>query len=72
MNKLKICPLICKNLNEIIELKQKYFTLDWLPYRLILNKELLVRLNEFGQQNCFLLTKADITRANKIIESCNP
>lgn len=60
-----------KNLNEIIKLKQKYFTLEWLPYRLILNKELLSKLNKFGKSNCYLWTKADKTRANKIVESCN-
>lgn len=60
-----------KDLNEIIKLKQKYFTLDWLPYRLILNKELLLKLNKFGKSNCYLWTKADKTRANKIMESCN-
>jgi len=60
-----------KNLNEIIQLKQKYFTLSWLPYRLILNTELLSKLKEFGKSNCFLWTKADKTRADKIIECCN-
>lgn len=60
-----------KNLDKIIKLKQKYFTLEWLPYRLILNKELLSKLNKFGKLNCFLWTKADKTRANKIVESCN-
>ena len=60
-----------KNLNEIIQLKQKYFTLDWLPYRLILNKELLLKISKFGKLNCFLWTKADKIRAIKIMESCN-
>lgn len=60
-----------ENLNKIIELKQKYFTLNWLSYRLIINKELQSKLNAFGKSNCYLWTKADKTRADKILEYCD-
>ena len=59
------------NLNKIIELKQKYFSQDWLPYRVILNSDLIYKLKNYGKSNCYLWTKADKTRTNKILEKCN-
>lgn len=60
-----------ENINDIISLKQKYFTSAWLPYRLILNIELIEKLKLFNYKNCYLWTKADSTRVNKILKYCN-
>lgn len=60
-----------KGLDRIIKLKQKYFTSDWLPYRLVLNKNLLSKLNNFGKSNCYLWTKADVSRVGKIMGKCD-
>lgn len=55
---------------DIIELKQKYFTDKWLPYRVVLNKALIEKLIINQKSNCYLWTKADKNRANKIIDYC--
>lgn len=60
-----------KNLNEIIKIKQQYFTADWLPYRLYINHLLLEKIKYFGKNNCFLWTKADKNRADRILDCCN-
>lgn len=60
-----------KDLDRIIKLKQSYFTSDWLPYRLVLNKNLLSKLNDFGKMNCYLWTKADEARVGKIMGKCD-
>lgn len=60
-----------KNLEQIINLKQKYFTLDWLSYRLVINNDLIFKLKNYEKLNCYLWTKADEIRTNKILEKCN-
>lgn len=57
-------------LKKIIKLKQFYFTRKWLPYRVILNKTLIEKLKNNGKENCYLWTKADKKRANKMINLC--
>ena len=42
------------NLDQIIELKQKYFSRDWLPYRIVLNSDLIYKLKNYGKSNCYL------------------
>ncbi len=62
-----------KNLSdykEIIKEKQKYFTLKWLPYRVILNSKFLEKLRSLEQENCFLWTKADKFRVEKVLKLC--
>ena len=57
-------------LKSIIHLKQYYFTRNWLPYRVVVNNELLkIIIN--NKDDCFLWTKADGFRTNKILELCN-
>ena len=56
-------------LEKIVKEKQKYFAKEWLPYRLIVNNELLAKMKEFGQKSCFLWTKADKNRANIVIKN---
>lgn len=57
-------------LKSIIHLKQYYFTRNWLPYRVVVNNELLkIIIN--NKDDCFLWTKADINRANKILDLCD-
>lgn len=57
-----------QHLNKIIEEKQRYFSLNWMKYRLVLNKTLLEKLKRNGRQNCFLWTKANEERATAIIK----
>lgn len=57
-------------LNNIIQLKQFYFTQKWLPYRVVLNKPLIDKIKLNKKENCYLWTKADKNRVNKIIETC--
>lgn len=59
------------NVEKIIERKQQYLTLNWLPYRVVLNNVLLKKLKIFGRENCFIWTKADKVRTNKILDLCN-
>lgn len=54
----------------IITLKQTYFTKEWLPYRVVLNKPLIERLITKPKSNCYLWTKADKNRATKIVDYC--
>ena len=57
-------------LNAIINMKQRYFCQAWLPYRVVINNLLITKL-KMNKNNCFLWTKADKSRADKIIELCN-
>ena len=57
-------------LKSIIDLKQYYFTRNWLPYRVVVNNELLQIINN-NIDECYLWTKSDKYRANKIIDLCN-
>ena len=57
-------------LKKIIDLKQNYFAKEWLPYRVVLNKALIYKLIINKKSNCYLWTKADKNRANKIIDTC--
>ena len=50
--------------------KQNYFTKEWLPYRVVLNKALIEKLIVNQKSNCYLWTKADKNRAHKIIDYC--
>ncbi|MEG1751509.1 MAG: hypothetical protein RR140_00125 [Clostridia bacterium] len=58
-------------LPNVIQEKQHYFSLLWLPYRLVLNKTLIKKLITNGAQNNFLWTKADKNRAEQILTTCN-
>ncbi len=60
-----------KNLEQIIKFKQRYFTSDWLPYRLIVNNDLILKLNDYQRSNCYLWTKAEENRTNKILSLCD-
>lgn len=60
-----------KKLNEIIQLKQKYFMSNWLPYRILINMDMIRRIDTIGKNNCYLWTKADRNRANYILDMCN-
>ena len=60
-----------KNKNDIINLKQQYFISDWLPYRIQINNELLDKIKQWGSKNCYVWTKANSCRVNKILEDCN-
>ncbi|MGN1098996.1 MAG: hypothetical protein ACI4S9_01500 [Christensenellales bacterium] len=60
-----------RNVGDIIELKQKYFTSEWLAFRIVVNDRLLSKIIKFGKANCYIWTKADKIRANKIMEICN-
>lgn len=57
-------------LRKIIKEKQKYFTSEWLPYRIIINKELVKKLKEYGRKNCYLWTKASKNRVKSILRYC--
>lgn len=59
-----------KTLEDIIQLKQYYFTQDWLPCRVILNKLLINKLIINKKENCYLWTKSDKDRAYKIVDYC--
>lgn len=48
------------DIDKIISLKQQYFTLAWLPYRLVTNNTLIEKLVLNKKENCYLWTKADI------------
>lgn len=58
-------------LQKVIREKQKYFTSEWLPYRIILNKMLIVRANAYGKDNCYLWTKASKRRVEPILKYYN-
>ena len=57
-------------LRKIIKEKQKYFTSEWLPYRIIINKELVKKLKEYERENCYLWTKANKDRVKSILSCC--
>lgn len=57
-------------LKDIIQLKQHYFSQDWLPCRVVLNKLLIDKLLLNKKANCYLWTKADKDRSFKIIDYC--
>ncbi len=57
-------------LRKIIKEKQKYFTSEWLPYRIIINKELVKKLKEYGRKNCYLWTQANKDRVKSILSCC--
>ncbi len=59
-----------KTLENIIKLKQYYFTQEWLPCRVVLNKLLINKLVLNKKENCYLWTKADKDRAYKIVDYC--
>lgn len=67
--KLKFIPEF--KLEKIIEEKQRYFTSEWLPYRVIFNSELIKKIKEYGQENCYLWTKASKARVEPILKYCN-
>lgn len=60
-----------EKLKKIIEEKQKYFTSEWLPYRVALNSELIERIKKYGKENCYLWTKANEKRASAVLKYCN-
>lgn len=60
-----------KNKNEIIDLKQRYFSSAWLPYRVCVNEHLIQKIKMFDAKNCCLWTKADVGRVNAILDFCH-
>ena len=42
-----------------------------MPYRVVLNVELVERLKTYGQKNCYLWTKANPQRVEAILKHCN-
>ena len=59
-----------KTLENIIQLKQFYFTQEWLPCRIILNAILIDKLRFNKKENCYLWTKANKDRTYKIVDYC--
>lgn len=59
-----------KTLKNVIQLKQYYFTQEWLPCRVALNTILIDKLKLNKKENCYLWTKADKDRAYKIVDYC--
>lgn len=57
-------------LKNVMQLKQYYFTQEWLPCRVVLNKLLINKLVLNKKENCYLWTKADKDRAYKIVDYC--
>lgn len=57
-------------LQKIIKEKQKYFTSEWLPYRIIINTELVELIRKYGKKNCYLWTKASKNRVKSILRYC--
>ena len=64
---LKIKP---SELPKIIREKQKYFSLPWLYYRVVVNQKLLNILKDNPKNNCYIWTKADRKRAYAVIKQC--
>lgn len=58
-------------LQKIIKEKQKYFTSEWLPYRITINTELVELIRGYGRKNCYLWTKASKNRVKSILRNCN-
>lgn len=57
-------------LQKIIKEKQKYFTSEWLPYRITINTELVELIRGYGRKNCYLWTKASKNRVKSILKYC--
>lgn len=57
-------------LKSIIQLKQNYFSQQWLSCRVVLNKLLIDKLLVNKKGNCYLWTKANKDRAYKIVDYC--
>lgn len=60
-----------EDLQKIIQTKQDYFSLKWLPYRTILNTQLLDKVKQNGKEKTFLWTKASEERVQDILEYFN-
>lgn len=60
-----------EHINSIINLKQQYFSLDWIANRTILNNSLLSKIKNLNKENCFLWTKADENRVKTIWKAFN-
>lgn len=58
-------------LDKIIWLKQKYFMSEWLRVRVRINKILLRKIEKFGVKNCYLWTKADRLRVERMLTICD-
>ncbi len=58
-------------LQEIINIKQYYFSEKWLPYRVIINDTLLGKIKRQNKSDCYIWTKADKYRAEFICKYCN-
>ena len=56
-----------EDLQKIIQTKQEYFSLKWLPYRTILNTQLLDKVKQNGTDKTFLWTKANQKRVQDIL-----
>lgn len=57
-------------LKNVIQLKQYYFTQEWLHCRVALNTILIDKLKLNKKENCYLWTKADKNRDYKIVDYC--
>lgn len=55
-------------LQNIIQLKERYFCAKWLMYRTFINDILIDKILCFGRDKCFLWTAASPNRAMKIIK----
>jgi len=58
------------SLKYVIREKQKYFMSRWLSYRTVINHELINKIREHKNIDCFLWTKANELRVVKTLESC--
>ncbi len=58
-------------LTKITNLKQEYFTKEWIKYRLVLNVRLLNIIKAYGKENCFIWTKSQKSRAEAIMKEYN-
>lgn len=56
-----------EDLQKIIQTKQDYFSLKWLPYRAILNTQLMDKVKQNGLDKTFLWTKANQKRVQDIL-----
>lgn len=59
-----------KTLKNVVQLKQYYFTQEWLSCRVMLNKLLVDKLLVSKKENCYIWTKADKYRTYKIVDYC--
>lgn len=58
-------------LRNVIQEKQKYFTSEWLPYRIVVNSYLLNIIKKCGREICYLWTKASKKRVVPILSCYN-